>query len=234
MNAPERINIKNGLAAALVRAQKGFAPALKTNTNPHFRSKYADLSACVEAVIDSLNNNGIALIQQTHETESGVTVETVFLHESGESMSCGKLHVPASKNDAQGYGSALTYARRYSLMAACGIAPEDDDGNAASRAKQHKDKEDLPQILPAPITPTTGAWEAMDEGQQEALTNIALEVIAILGKDNKGAMEAVAFVKEQGLSPEETVALWTRFDSKQRAAMKKAKEPTPEEYAGQA
>ena len=53
------------IAAALVKAQKGFSPALKTSTNPHFRSKYADLSACVEAVIDSLNEHGIALIQMT-------------------------------------------------------------------------------------------------------------------------------------------------------------------------
>ena len=121
------------IATALVKAQKAFGPALKTSTNPHFRSRYADLSACVEAVMDGLNNNGIALVQQLHEAEHGVTVETVFIHESGEMLNCGKLFVPATKQDAQGFGSALTYARRYSLMAACGIAPEDDDGNAASR-----------------------------------------------------------------------------------------------------
>ena len=79
------------IAAALVKAQKGFSPALKTSTNPHFRSKYADLSACVEAVIDSLNDHGIALIQMTHECQDGVTVETVFVHESGEMLSAGKL-----------------------------------------------------------------------------------------------------------------------------------------------
>jgi hypothetical protein len=121
------------IAAAFVKAQREFGPALKTSTNPHFRSKYADLSACVEAVIDALNNNGIALMQQFHEADSGVIVETTFIHESGETLTAGKLHVPAAKNDPQGYGSAATYARRYSLMAACGIAPEDDDGNAASR-----------------------------------------------------------------------------------------------------
>ena len=120
------------IATALVKAQKAFGPALKTSTNPHFKSKYADLSACVEAVIESLNDNGIMLMQQCHESESGVIVETLFIHESGETFSAGKLHVPAAKQDPQGYGSALTYARRYSLMAACGIAPEDDDGNAAS------------------------------------------------------------------------------------------------------
>lgn len=126
------------IATALVKAQKAFGPALKTSTNPHFRSRYADLSACVEAVIEGLNGAGIALIQRTSEDMTGVTVETVFIHESGEMLECGKLHVPASKQDPQGYGSALTYARRYSLMAACGIAPEDDDGNAGSRRPEVK------------------------------------------------------------------------------------------------
>ena len=124
------------IASAFVKAQQAFQPALKTATNPHFKSKYADLSACVEAVIDALNANGIALMQHSSESESGVIVETVFLHESGEELRSGKLHVPASKNDPQGYGSALTYARRYSLMAACGIAPEDDDGNGAQKGAQ--------------------------------------------------------------------------------------------------
>ena len=130
------------IATALVKAQKAFGPALKTATNPHFKSRYADLSACVEAVITGLNDSGIALIQRTSEDLTGVTVETVFVHESGEIMECGKLHVPASKQDPQGYGSALTYARRYSLMAACGIAPEDDDGNAAVKS---------PKQEPAPV-----------------------------------------------------------------------------------
>jgi hypothetical protein len=123
------------IASALVKAQKAFGPALKSSSNPHFKSRYADLAACVEAVIDGLNSNGIMLMQQTHECEDGVTVETMFIHESGETFSAGKLHVPAAKQDPQGYGSALTYARRYSLMAACGIAPEDDDGNAASKKR---------------------------------------------------------------------------------------------------
>ena len=132
--------IQKNIASALVKAQKAFGPALKTSSNPHFRSRYADLSACVEAVIGGLNDAGIALIQQTHDCQDGVCVETIFLHESGESLSAGRLHVPASKHDAQGYGSALTYARRYSLMAAAGIAPEDDDGNAASRPRQEAPK----------------------------------------------------------------------------------------------
>lgn len=117
--------------AAMVAAQKAYGPALKTNTNPAFRSRYADLSACIEAVIDALNSNGLALAQSCSESVDGVTVETRFLHVSGEEWSAGRLFIPATKKDAQGFGSALTYARRYSLMAACGIAPEDDDGNGA-------------------------------------------------------------------------------------------------------
>jgi hypothetical protein len=130
----ENYRMKN-IATALVKAQKAFGPALKSSTNPHFKSRYADLAACVEAVIEGLNGAGIALVQRTSEDATGVTVETVFIHESGEVLECGKLHVPAAKQDPQGYGSALTYARRYSLMAACGIAPEDDDGNAATKPK---------------------------------------------------------------------------------------------------
>lgn len=132
----------SNIAAAFVKAKRDFGPALKDKTNPAFRSKYADLGACIDAVEDALLANGIAFIQETSEDPTGVTVETVFLHESGEAMRCGKLHVPAAKQDPQGYGSALTYARRYSLMAACGIAPEDDDGNDASKAKQDAAKKE--------------------------------------------------------------------------------------------
>ena len=135
------------IATALVKAQKAFGKALKTSTNPHFRSKYADLSACVAAVIDALNDNGIALMQQFHECDKGVIVETLFIHESGEQLSGGKLFVPAIKFDAQGIGSCATYARRYSLLAATGLAPEDDDGNDASRRTEIKSTVNENQII---------------------------------------------------------------------------------------
>ena len=137
------------IATALVKAQKSFGKALKTSTNPHFRSKYADLSACVAAVIDALNDNGIALMQQFHECDKGVIVETLFIHESGEQLSGGKLFVPAIKFDAQGIGSCATYARRYSLLAATGLAPEDDDGNEASRRTEIRTVDGLTDHLSA-------------------------------------------------------------------------------------
>jgi hypothetical protein len=150
------------IASALVKAQKEFGPALKSSTNPAFRSRYADLSACVEAVIDALNNNDIFMMQPTHECDNGVIVETIFIHSSGEQISSGKLHVPATKHDAQGYGSALTYARRYSLMTACGIAPEDDDGNNASKPKAAPAKPVAPAKAsppPAKIEGKEGPWQ---------------------------------------------------------------------------
>lgn len=128
------------IATALVKAQKSFSPALKQSINPHFKSRYVDLAGCVEAVIDALNDNGVFLLQKTFECSDGVIVETIFVHESGEMLECGLLHFPATKHDPQGYASALTYARRYSLMAACGIAPEDDDGNATIK----KETKELP------------------------------------------------------------------------------------------
>jgi hypothetical protein len=192
------------IASALVRAQRGFAPALKTSTNPHFRSKYVDLAGCIEAVVDALNAAGIALIQRTSEDSTGVTVETVFVHESGEMMECGKLHVPASKQDAQGYGSALTYARRYSLMAAAGIAPEDDDGNAASRTPTPKvsaTKTDL--VPPSRMAVVADVAAAIDERMS--------------ANDLIGAFEEYLGITDV----EEKTALWGMLDSKTRSSIKK-------------
>jgi hypothetical protein len=146
---------------AFVAAQKAFGPALKSHTNPAFKSKYADLAACVEAVIDALNANGFALTHVTHPCESGVSVECRLIHESGGEISSGVLHVPASKQDPQGYGSALTYCRRYSLMAVCGIAPEDDDGNA-SRPKP-AGRELVPQARPLSDTAAAQMLQAITQ-----------------------------------------------------------------------
>jgi len=121
------------IATALVKAQRQFSPALKNATNPHFRSKYVDLASCVDSVIGALNDNGIFLFQTTTEHPDGVICETSFLHESGERLDCGKLFFPSPKHDPQGFMSCLTYIRRASLMAATSQAPEDDDGNAATK-----------------------------------------------------------------------------------------------------
>lgn len=171
------------IAKAFVAAQKEFAPALKNSTNPHFKSQYVDLAGCIEAVLDALHNHSLALIQKTHECASGVKVETIFLHESGEEMSGGLIHVPADKQTPQGYGSALTYARRYSIMAATGIAPEDDDGNAATKSMAQKVKETSPVKKQYSLSlPGKPSIELADEYQ---LPGKFIEVITTIGKSDK-------------------------------------------------
>jgi len=130
MNKSESIA---NLATALAMAQMNIKGAIKDSNNPFFKSKYADLSSVVEAIRPAFGQCGLSYIQRVEPSDRDeVRVETILLHASGEWLSCGVLNLPVSKVDAQGYGSALTYARRYSLAAACGVAPEDDDGNAAS------------------------------------------------------------------------------------------------------
>lgn len=106
--------------------------AKKNANNPQFKSKYADLGSVIDA-IRPIADHGLWFRQVSHESERGVTVETFYIHDTGE-MSAGKVFVPADKNNAHGYGSAQTYARRYGLQLAFGLATEDDDGNAASAA----------------------------------------------------------------------------------------------------
>lgn len=203
---------KAKIAAAFVKAQQGFAPALKTNTNPHFRSKYVALDGCIEAVIDSLNANGIALLQPTHDCESGVTVETIFLHESGEVLSGGRLHVPATKLDAQGYGSALTYARRYSLMAACGIAPEDDDGNAASRKPQQR------QTAAPVIGAKDGIGDNLPQDWKDYLHGLAQDVTEAVQRGDVPA--AKDLINQAALEDDQRIYMDRHLDSKTRAALK--------------
>jgi hypothetical protein len=200
------------IAPALVKAKRAFAPAMKDKTNPAFRSKYADLGACIDAVEDALLANGIALIQQTFEDATGVTVETVFLHESGQELRCGKLHVPAAKQDPQGYGSALTYARRYSLMAACGIAPEDDDGNAASKPKSFA------------VSATAEAWNAVQPEQQQFLRKVAQQVTGAMPE----AAKALEILDMADLDNDSKAALWHLLDSATRSGIKKATEARKE------
>ena len=123
-----------GIAQALAKAQLEMGPALKDSTNPAFKSKYADLSSVMAACLPALNKNGIAVVQPTGSDDAGRYVETILIHgATGESLRC-QVPLIVGKNDMQGYGSAVTYARRYGLMCMAGIAPEDDDGNAAAAA----------------------------------------------------------------------------------------------------
>ena len=119
------------LAAAMAKAQCAYGKALKASANPFFKSKYADLASCYDACREALAVNGLAVVQTTEVTPTGVLLVSVLIHSSGEWMS-GQYPIRPMKEDPQGYGSAITYARRYALMALAGLAAEDDDGEEAS------------------------------------------------------------------------------------------------------
>jgi hypothetical protein len=119
------------IAAALAKAQGEIKGAVKDSTNPHFKSKYADLASVWDACRAALSKNGLAVFQTTETTADGIFLVTTLAHSSGEWMR-GTFPVQPVQNTPQGLGSAMTYARRYSLAAMVGVAPEDDDGQAAS------------------------------------------------------------------------------------------------------
>ena len=133
MNEVTKIVAHKGIFHALAAAQAQMGKAIKDSTNPAFRSRYADLASVMDACLPALNANGVAVYQPTIDDDTGRFVETILAHESGETIRC-RVPLIVQKNDMQGYGSAVTYARRYGLMCMAGIAPEDDDGNAAAKA----------------------------------------------------------------------------------------------------
>lgn len=134
------------LALALSKAQGAMTNAAKAADNPFFHSKYADLASVWDACRAPLSSNELAVIQIPGESTSGrVAVETLLAHSSGEWIS-SRITLKPVKDDPQGVGSAITYARRYGLQAIAGIASEDDDGNAASgkSGSQGTDKQQKP------------------------------------------------------------------------------------------
>jgi len=134
MNAVTKVEAS--LASAMAAAFAEIEGATKSANNSHFKSKYADITAVIEAIKPALIKHDLYFTQHPEPSDRGVTVETWLHHAGGDSLSLGKLYVPANKQDAQGFGSALTYARRYALVTAFGVPTEDDDGNAAAKSQQ--------------------------------------------------------------------------------------------------
>jgi len=120
------------IATALLAAQKEMGNATKDSTNPFFKSKYADLNAIREACMPSLNKYGIVVLQPIVNLDGKNFVQTLLLHESGEQITSLTEIVCNKPNDAQSFGSGVTYARRYSLQSLVNVGAEDDDGNKAS------------------------------------------------------------------------------------------------------
>jgi hypothetical protein len=133
------------LAAALSDAQAEMEGASKSSANPFFKSKYADLSSVWEACRGPLTKYGLSVIQSPEVTGNLVSVETRLLHESGQWIA-GVVSCTAKDDSPQSVGSAITYLRRYALQSFAGVAPEDDDAEAAQgrRKPQEAAKPDVP------------------------------------------------------------------------------------------
>lgn len=125
---------RKAFCEAFSKAQGAIEGAVKNSTNPHFRAKYSDLGAVWDAIREHFSSNGLSVMQfPDFDPEASVVVmRTTIMHAAGFEKSF-ITRLPVSKCDAHGVGSGFTYARRYSLAAAAGVAPEDDDGNAAAQ-----------------------------------------------------------------------------------------------------
>lgn len=122
------------ISAAFVKARKEMGATVAKDAKGNY-GKYATLAAIVEATTDVLAANGLAIIQEARADEQGLIVDTWLVHESGATMQFASLPMPLTNRTAQAVGSAITYARRYQLAAVCGLAPDDDDGQAATNAQ---------------------------------------------------------------------------------------------------
>ena len=179
------------IAAALVAAIGEIETASKDAKNPHFNSKYADLTSIVEVSKSPLAKNGIGVMQPPTVTDGDfVTVTTILLHKSGQWMAC-ELTMRAATESPQAIGSTITYARRYGLSGILGITAEDDDGNAASDRSQGT--ESIPERFtpkprqasaPAPA-PKPGPQPATGFKMLEAFAGVKSDLKKLTGTDEK-------------------------------------------------
>lgn len=170
--------------AALAAAQAEFKPIAKNCVNPAFGSKYADLQSILDGTRPALNRHGLFLYQRVMSSKDGISVETCVTHASGETLSSGVLFIPviSPKNPSQAFGSAETYARRYSLSAFLGVsADEDDDGNGAKVDEQTLTNERLASALVDVATEAAHRGMTAYKGFYELLTPTARKALNAAG-----------------------------------------------------
>lgn len=198
------------LIESLVKAQSEMSHAAFDQTNPHFKSKFASLKSVIDAIKPALNANGIFFMQVSHPLDHGVGIETVFC-KADEKLSTGVVMVPVDKANAQGLGSALTYAKRYSLAMACGIAADvDDDGNgAAANPPQRKG-----QSVVRTVIEEEGI--VVDNAIRDAYVTQLLSKVTYA--DTGGVQE---LVDELSTDSDMKIAVWAELPSNVRSFIKK-------------
>lgn len=205
------------LMAALSKMQGELKMATKDNNNPYFKSKYADLATCITTAKKPMADNGLAVSQHCGFDGNCVKCVTVLGHSSGQYMASTCV-IPVTKKDAQGVGSAITYARRYSFSAVIGLSQEDDDGNGASNkdvAKKQKQEQEKQKAMAENqkrlddeenyrIITEDNIEVKMKNGQWLNLDNMQLAWLELLLKDERFAsihefvQKKIAFYKSNG------------------------------------
>lgn len=194
MNA--QTSIQPSIVSALAAALPELESAKKNKANPAFKSKYADLAAVIDA-LEPIRKHGLWYLQRAIENENGAQIETVYIHISGQTLSAGTTFMPATKKDAQGFGSALSYCRRYGLQTAFGLATEDDDGNAAVKASQRVQSAPVADVADSDtVTQMIGLCEALG-GNQAGIICDAYKVSALSELTTKQAAGAIKRLGEK-------------------------------------
>ena len=156
----------NEIATALSKAQSAIEGAVKDKKNPHLQSTYADLASVWDACRKPLSDNGLSVAQGSEVIEGGrVAVTTMLMHTSGQWIQ-NVLSLRPTKDDPQGIGSCITYARRYSLSSMVGVAPADDDAEAASAPASTRQE----VARPTRPAPTAKGPKAVERPKPVAIT----------------------------------------------------------------
>lgn len=184
------------LATALAKAQAEIRPAIYDSTNPHFRSKYASLTAVMEACRDALSKNQIAVVQGAAVVDGAVAVTTLLLHASGEYIS-DELTMPFAQATPQQIGSSLSYCRRYSLASLVGITADDDDAEEAMSKPNTVNSEFAKDVKVTPLKEQTKAVEVnQTSNTTEVQATNKTEVAKSRESKSKRAIARAALIKE--------------------------------------
>lgn len=192
--------MSNAAIKDLIKAQQEMGKAIRNSDNPFHKSKYANLETVLDATMKPFQDNNFAVLQRSDKDDDGHYVETVLLHTSGETFT-SKLYLVLAKNDMQGLGSAITYARRYSLQGMAGIAPEDDDGEAASGRTNAKPQK---QSKPPKKAPQQKAGE--EPSVEQVLDTLDPKLKSELNRWHKG----FGFT-ENPVGMDEAIEQWRRW-----------------------
>ena len=204
------------ITPAFLAAQKVIDSVVKdrigkivTKTGGTYEYAYSNLASVLDEVKETLNENGIAIIQTPTADANGVTVETMLLHDSCQWFA-ESLFMPIAMNSPQAYGAAITYCRRYALQSMVGLKAEDDDADAAETKKPDKTRKDSARQV------TVDAFDELDDETKDRIRSHASEV----SKLHKTRGDVVAYMADAALDQEGKLALWSQLAAPVRSWVK--------------